>query len=157
MTHIHCVSPTRSGRLKQVVQLSGTRADPCSLHLLLNLHWVISSVRERWVFPPISSRRASFPPRFPEAFISRNLLIWAEKSQNPPSFFFFLKILHMFPSLFLSVLHLTLLGCPPVFYRGNFILPQRRSKEPRLCCPSASSSCSSVIPEVCSHRTSVFH
>lgn len=64
----------------------------------------------------------------------------------------------MFPSLFLSVLHLTLLGCPPDSYRGNFILPQIRSKEPRLCCPSASSSCfSSIIPEVCSHRTSVVH
>lgn len=63
----------------------------------------------------------------------------------------------MFPSLFLSVLHLTLLGCPPVSYRGNFISPQRCSKEPRLCCPSTSSSCSSVISEVCSHRTSVFH
>lgn len=135
------------------MQISGTRADSCSLHLLSNLHRVISSVREQWVFPPVSPRRASFPPTFPEAFITRKLLIWAEKSQNPPSFF--LKILHMFPSLFLSVLHLTLLGSPPVSYRGNFILPQIRSKEPRLCCPSASSS--SVIPEVCSHRTSVFH
>lgn len=87
MTHFLCVSPTKSGRLKQVVELSGTRADPCSLHLLLNFHRVISLVRKRWVFPPISPRRASFPPTFPEAFITRKLLIWTEKSQNPPSFF----------------------------------------------------------------------